>query len=293
MKTLSAPQKLAATTLVTLTFWCAGCDFQGGENIATAGQDSLLVFAAASTTDALGEVIERYESLCGVRVRVNFGASSTLAQQLLQGAGADVFLSASPDWAEAIDDAGLAAERRPVVGNRLVVVAVTLDATPLAPPGAGDALAWLASPAVRRVAIADPEAVPAGVYARRAFEAAGNWERVRQKLLVGSHVRQVLAYVDQGGAEAGLVYATDAAVSPALRVVAAVDQELTGPIRYEAVLLHGGNADPHEHSSLGQGGGGREGAERFFEFLFTAEAQAVFRRHGFTPAGEGGGLEGG
>lgn len=197
-----------------------------------------------------------------MRVRVNFAGSSTLAQQIIAGAPADLFLSASEDWANEVTARGLAAERCDLLRNTLVIVTPAASETELASP------ADLLRPAFERIAVADTESVPAGRYARNALQAAGLWEQVRPRLVQGANVRQALVFVERGEAQAGLVYATDAAISRHVRVAYAFDARATGPIVYPLVRLRGD-------------GPAAAAARRLYAALRSAEARAVFEAYGF------------
>ena len=168
---------------------------------------SILFFAAASTQDAVREISNRFEAENQVPVALNFAASSTLAQQILAGAGGDLFLSANLHWVEEVMTEGLASRRRDLLGNRLVVIA---------PAGSGLQLrnpSDLLDPRIARLSLADPEGVPAGIYARDALRGLGLWQFLQSKVVRGSDVRQALFFVEQGEAEAGIVYATDLRIS--------------------------------------------------------------------------------
>jgi len=122
------------------------------------------------------------------------------------------------------------------------------------------------------LALADPEAVPAGIYARQALTRLGLWDRLKDKVAAAQDVRQALVFVETGAAEAGIVYATDAAASAKVRVAMGIDPGLTEPIRYPLVLLKSAESNP--------------AARAFYEFLGSAEAAGVFRKHGFVWLGD-------
>ncbi len=222
----------------------------------------LLVLAAASTIDALDELRAAFvREHPRVTIRTSYGGSSTLARQIESGGQADLFLSASVAWADYLDKKKLVAKRRDLLSNRLVVVVPADSQLKL------NDLGGLAADTVRRLAMADPKSVPAGVYARQALEKSGAWKHVERKVTGAADVRQALALVETGAAEAGIVYATDAAASRGVRVVLQVDAKLTEPIRYPLVLLNPGAGDTE--------------AEAFYDYLGSPAAAAVFRRHGF------------
>lgn len=157
------------------------------------------------------------------------------------------------------------AARRALVGNRLVVVQPA--GLPMEPQ---PDLHTLLGPSVRRVALADPEAVPAGIYAREALVRAGLWERLQPRLVPTLDVRAALALVELGEADAGLVYASDAAASRRVRVAGAVDPSLHGPIVYPLLLLDGAGV----------------ASRRLFEYLLSEEGTVHFLRRGFLPPPE-------
>jgi molybdate transport system substrate-binding protein len=223
--------------------------------------EPLKVFAAASTQEAVQEAARGFESATGTAVACSFGASSTLARQIAEGAGADLFLSADERWADYLADRGLVDQRRDLLGNRLVVIAPADSNVGL------HTLADLDLPAVRHLAMAlDP--VPAGRYAREALKKAGVWDRVEKKVREGGDVRAALTFVVRGEADAGLVYATDAATTDKVRVAFAVPQDLHPPIRYPLVLVRRSGAHP--------------AARKLYDYLGGEAAAAVFRRAGFT-----------
>lgn len=248
-----------AVWLVALSL--LGCG--GGDGSARSGRPVML-FAAASAGSALDEIRGQFKRETGVDVKASYAAASTLAQQIAYGAEADVFVSANTKWADFLERHPNAPvkERHDLLGNRLVIVVPAGSRLNLHRPED------LLDEAVRRVALADPAAVPAGIYAKQALTQLRLWERLREKVVAGADVRQVLSYVETGAAEAGLVYATDAAISTAVKVVAEIPADLTDPIRYPIVLL--------------KQRGSRAEAESFYRYLDSPEAAQVFRRHGFV-----------
>lgn len=228
----------------------------------------LTVSAAASLTEALREIATRFESgRPGVTVRLNFAASGPLLQQIVQGAPADVFVSADEETvtrgvqARVLD----AASRRVFAANVLVlirpIIAPPKDAPDLASP------ADLVRPEFKRIAIGKPATVPAGRYTQQALVAAGVWESLQAKLVPSDSVRQVLDYVSRGEAEAGFVYRTDAALmATKVQVVGTVGGHV--PIRYPAVVV---SASPLKAL-----------AGDFVAFLSGPVAQGILARRGFS-----------
>ena len=230
--------------------------------------ENLTIFAAASLTDALSEIGSAHEKATGDKVRFNFAASSTLARQIEAGAPADVFLSADAAQMDALAAKGLIdkTSRRNLLGNTLVVV-TALDG-PAIPK-----LEDLRGPAVRRLSLGDPRAVPAGVYAKQHLERTGLWQALARKVAPAANVRAALAVVESGKAEAGIVYKTDAMASNKAKVALEIPADEGPSIVYPVALVTGGR---HE-----------EGARGFLERLAGAEAAEVFRKHGFTLIEEG------
>lgn len=220
------------------------------------------VFAAASLTSALQEILP-----AGVppAVSLSFGSSSTLAKQIEAGAPADLFVSASEAWIDYLLERGLleASTRVDLLANLLVVVA---------PAGEGFAVEVrpgfdFAGAFAGRLAVGDPDHVPAGIYARQALAQLGWWAALRDRLASAPDVRAALVFVERGECPAGIVYATDAAVSDKVEVIATLADSLHAPIRYPAAAI-AGRATPAVRQVLAR--------------LRSPAAAAVFRRHGFT-----------
>ena len=235
----------------------------GGRLLAADTPESkVIVFAAASTVDALEEIREQYRKLRPVvEIELSFEASSTAAKQIAAGAAADVFISASQDWTDFLAKKDLVVRQTNLLGNRLVVVVPKDSAIKLAEPQD------LTSKKIKSLALADPDSVPAGVYARQALEKLKLWDVVRKKYAGAANVRQAMQYVETGSAEAGIVYNTDALASRKLKVAFEFDAKLSDPIRYPIVLLRTGSRSAE--------------ARRWYDYLQGADATKIFRRHGF------------
>jgi molybdate transport system permease protein len=208
----------------------------------------ILVFAAASLTDALQEIGTRYERATGTEVAFNFAASSTLARQIEQGAPADLFLSAD----EATMNRVAVDRRVSVLANTLVVVV----------PAASSLRDWKNA---RSIALAEPSSVPAGIYARTWLQHAGLWDRLAPRVIPTENVRGALAAAASGNVDAAIVYRTD--VSPRVRVVYEVPAAETR-ISYPFAVL--ANA-PRKAE-----------ARRFLDYLQSDEAMGVFAQYGFA-----------
>jgi molybdate transport system substrate-binding protein len=179
----------------------------------------ITVFAAASMTDVLNALAAEYKTKTGHNVRFSFAASSTLARQLEAGAPADMFVSADTDWIDYVANRNLidASTRRNLIGNRLVLIATTGSTVQLkiAP---GMALAAALGPG-GRLAMADPESVPAGRYGRTALITLGVWGQVADRLVRAENVRGAMTFVARGEAPLGIVYQSDAKADTKVRVV--------------------------------------------------------------------------
>lgn len=226
----------------------------------------LNIYAAASLSDALREIAKTYEPASGDKLVFNLAASSALALQIKNGAPADVFFSADEARMDDLAKAGFVADdtRRSLLSNTLVIVVNATAGAAVSAP------ADLAAPAVRRLALAEPQTVPAGVYAKAWLQKAGLWEKVSARVVPTENVRACLAAVEAGNADAGIVYKTDALISKKVRIAYEVPAA-TGPkISYPlAVLKDSKNA---------------AAARKFATYLAGPAARAVFVQYGFLPA---------
>jgi molybdate transport system substrate-binding protein len=223
----------------------------------------LTVSAAISLSEALEAVAAAYRVAGGTPVVFNFGGSNALARQIVNGAPVDVFISADEAQMEVVEKADLvrAGTRVPVVANRLVLVVDSRSRV--------KAVTDLGVAEIRRIAIGDPVAVPAGVYARQYLERINEWTRLQPKMVPVANVRAALTAVQNGSADAAFVYATDARIAPALRVVATI----TGP-QAPRIVYPGAVVRTSRHP---------QAAAKFLEFLRTPPALAILEKHGFTP----------
>ncbi len=228
--------------------------------------ETVTIFAAASTTDALNEISAAYAAAGGGAIRPVVAASSTLARQIAQGAPADLFLSANVAWMDhlAAQQLILPDSRVALLANRLVLVAPADSPLKLRLSPELD-LAGLIGDG--RLAIGDPSHVPAGIYAREALQALGLWDQVAGRLAQASSVRAALALVDRGEVPAGIVYETDAAISPRVRIVDAFPARVTPKIVYPLAIVAGRD---------------RPAVRAVHAFLQSEAATAIFARHGFT-----------
>jgi molybdate transport system substrate-binding protein len=211
----------------------------GGAPRGRAQEDSagveISLYAAASLREALQDLTPGCEKKTGARLVVNFAASSDLARQIQAAEKADLFFSADEADMDRLAEAGLLepSSRKTILSNRLVVVGPA-DST-LTIRSASD----LARAAVRRLSLANPEAVPAGKYARAWLVKAGQWDALKDRVVPAVDVRAALAAVESGLLEAGVVYATDAAVSKKVRILYEVPAEEGPSISYPIAMLRG------------------------------------------------------
>lgn len=228
----------------------------------------LTVFAAASLKESLDAAAAAYERQTGTPVRASYAASSALARQIEQGAPADLFFSADLDWMDYLQQRQLLvdASRHNVLGNTLVLIApqdsqakpVTLKPGVDLRPLLGDG----------RLALALTASVPAGKYARAAFEQFGVWEQLQPRVAEGENVRAALMLVARGEAPLGVVYGSDAQAEPKVRVLATFPAGSHAPIVYPVAVV---KATRHP------------GAAAFAQWLRGKQAAAIFRRYGFAP----------
>ncbi len=232
----------------------------------TARAADVLVFAAASTADALAEVNRAYAARGGARIAASFASSGMLARQIDNGAPADLFVSANTAWIGYLSGRGRlsAGLRRELLRNRLALVAPRGSVVEL---DIGPGVALARALAGGRLAIADPRHVPAGRYAKSALISLGIWDRVARRTAVGHSVREALMLVERGEAPLGIVYATDAAASDKVRLVGQFPASTHPPIIYWAAVVAGRE---------------RPAVTAYFRYLGSAAAGAIFRRHGFV-----------
>jgi molybdate transport system substrate-binding protein len=228
-------------------------------------QPQILVFAAASLTDAMQEASAAYEKTAHVKVKSSFDSSSVLARQIEAGAPADVFFSADTAWMDYLQSHKLiqAPSRKNVLGNRLVLIApadsqIQLKIAPHFP--------LAAALGKGRLATGDPDSVPAGRYARSALTKLGVWEEIAPRLARAENVRVALLYVARGETPLGIVYASDALADKRVRMVDTFPADAHEPIVYPIALTK---------SATGQ-------AEAFVAYLTGPQGHAVFVKYGFT-----------
>jgi molybdate transport system substrate-binding protein len=223
---------------------------------------TLHVFAAASLSDSLKAIAPAYEQQNGDKLLFNFGASSLLARQIEEGAPADVFFSADEMKMDGLDRKGLllTGTRQKRLGNALVIVI------------ANDSRLIISSAEdlrkTKRLALAEPRTVPAGIYAREFLVRKGLWLELERKVVPTDNVRAALAAVESGNVEAGIVYKTDAAISKKVKVAYEVPAKDSPDISYPVAVLK-------ESSDAAA-------AKRLVEFLASPASSKVFESFGFV-----------
>lgn len=225
--------------------------------------ETVRVSAAASLGDVLKEIDVLFEKQTGIAVELNLGASNALARQIEEGAPVDVFFSADLAKMEGLAAKGLVEKstQESQLSNALVVVVPSDSSLKL------EAAQDLAGDAVKKIAVGDPKAVPAGIYARQWLTDIKVWSAVEPKLVATESVRAALAAVAAGNAEAGIVYKTDAAISPKVKIALQVTGAEAPQITYPMALLK-----EAPHAAAGR---------KYLEFLDSQEAKALFEKSGF------------
>lgn len=231
------------------------------------GGATVTVFAAASLKEAMDAQVKQFASATGSGVTVAYGASNALAKQIEAGAPAALFISADVEWMDFLEQRHLLVpnSRSNLLGNELVLIAPKSSSVSLkiAP---GFPLAATLGP--EKLAMADPDAVPAGKYGRRALEALGVWSSVRDLVVRTPDVRAALAFVARGEAAFGIVYGTDAMAEKAVRIVDAFPESTHPPIVYPVALVA-------PLASLD--------AKALLDFLRSRAARSTWEKYGFIP----------
>jgi molybdate transport system substrate-binding protein len=254
-----------AAAVVPAMFLPAGCD----NTVATSlvPPVTLNISAAASLTDALAEINRLYVGEHPwVTIIPNFGSSGTIQQQIENGAPCDVFISAATAQMDNLEKKGLLWEgtRRNILINSLVLIVPvqsTLDIR---------SFSSLTSERVERIAVGDPASVPAGTYAKQAFDLLGIAAVIQPKLVLGGNVRQVLTYVETGDVDAGVVFATDALSTNKVSIIASAPEEINSKIAYPVAIIKASKNPP--------------AAGDYIDYLFSPAGRVVFEKYGFRMA---------
>jgi molybdate transport system substrate-binding protein len=233
---------------------------------AALAQDNPTVFAAASLKNALDEINAAWKAETGKEAVVSYAGSSALAKQIEEGAPADLFISADLDWMSYLSEKGLTQKDTEVrlLGNRIVLIAPADSDTEIEIAPGFDLAGALYG---ERLAMANTDAVQAGKYGKAALSALGVWDSVEKSVAQAENVRAALALVAAGEAPLGIVYQTDAAADPSVRIVAAFPEDSHDPIVYPAALTTEAKAAD---------------AAALLDYLKTDTARALFEKQGFT-----------
>jgi molybdate transport system substrate-binding protein len=245
----------------------------GATGLAHAG--TLHIAAAASMTDAMNEAIETYTAEHDdVDIVPVYASSSTLARQIANGAPTELFISANQKWMDWLEDEDVAVQQRiNLLNNRLALIAPADTADGDFTPGETGELGSLLDDG-ERLAVGDPDHVPAGIYAKQALKQLGEWEALEPRLARASDVRSALVLVARGETPAGVVYQTDANASDGVTTLGLFPLDTHAPIVYPAALISTEDSDAQDNPD----------AVAFRAWLEGSEAMAIFADHGFASA---------
>lgn len=224
---------------------------------------TLTIGAASSLSEAFQELKPAFEAQSKAKLNFNFAASGSLQRQIEQGAPVDVFASASEQQMNALQQQGLIRQqtRKSFARNQLVII------TPKGQPSWISQVSDLDKARLQRLAIGNPATVPAGIYAQKALGNLYPRLNKQHKLVLGENVRQVLAYVEQGNVDAGIVYASDVSEDTDIQIVVKIPTQATGVILYPVAVVQ-----QTQQPQL---------AEAFIQFAISEQGQAILHKHGF------------
>lgn len=228
--------------------------------------EPVMVFAAASTTNAVTEIVDLFKRATQTPVTPSFASASALAKQIENGAPAAVFISADNKWMDYLEERKRIEPdtRFGLLGNRIVLIVPADSPLKLELQPGVDLCGALGE---NRLAMGDPDHVPAGAYGKQALETLGAWDAIKNRIAKTNDVRAALVLVERGEAPMGIVYATDAAISDKVRIAGIFPENTHPPIVYPIALVAGNKT---------------AAAEAFFAFLKGPEAKAVFIKYGFS-----------
>ena len=226
---------------------------------------NIKVYAASSMTNAVDEIVQKFEDKFDVAVTPVYGGSSSIARQILNGAPADVFISANTKWMDYLVDEGVITSDNVtnLVGNSLVLIAPKASNSDSF--NFNDANAWQTALSDGRLALGNPTSVPVGMYAKESLSTLGVWKDIEHKVAPAKNVRLALALVERGEAPLGVVYKTDALLTDKVKIVSEFASDTHSAIVYPAAVVN----DSTE-------------SEQFFRYLSTNDAKNVFIKYGFS-----------
>jgi molybdate transport system substrate-binding protein len=248
--------------------WVASVVLLGVFSSTTLAADNITVFAAASLTNALQDIAAQYKKEKQVEVVVSYASSSTLARQIVQGAPADLFISADQQWMDyAIEKQQIVANTRYTLsGNELVLIAPQdskIDNVDI-----NKKTDWKKLLEGGRLAAGDPDHVPAGMYAKESLENLGAWSTLSPVMARANNVRSAMALVERAEAPLGIVYGSDAVASKKVKVVGIFPKASHKPVEYPMAIVQG-----HENLTV----------NAFYDYLKSPAAAVIFKNYGFTP----------
>lgn len=269
-KQVSLPKKMTKRRIIAFIGWIlaalilvVGIGVMNQKSLIAKSNSTILISAAASLKDSLEEIKQAYQKTKpNVRVTYNFGASGTLLQQIQNGAPADVFISAAQKQMNELQQKNLILPetRRNLLTNSVVLIVPKNSNTVTSFKG-------LTSPNFKRIAVGEPRSVPVGQYTEEIFKNLGILEQLKPKFTYGNSVRNVLAAVESGNADAGVVYATDAKISNQVKVVETAAANLHSPVVYPMAVIKNSKNVP--------------AAKEYAQFLQSANARSIFIKYGF------------
>ncbi|MCW6624527.1 molybdate ABC transporter substrate-binding protein [Yersinia ruckeri] len=248
--------------------WAAGVVVVSMLSGSAMAAENITVFAAASLTNALQDIAIQYKQEKQIDVVASYASSSTLARQIEQGAPADLFISADQQWMDyAIDKKQIVdSTRYTLLGNELVLIAPNeskIDKVTI-----NQKTEWKKLLDGGRLAVGDPDHVPAGMYAKEALESLGAWSTLAPEMARANNVRSAMALVERAEAPLGIVYGSDAIASKKVKVVGVFPEQSDKPVEYPMAIVK-----DHENATV----------SAFYDYLKGPEAAAVFKHYGFTP----------
>lgn len=265
-KLLQSRRIIIALTILGILFSCSsgGNKTNDGESSEDKSGQPIMVFAAASLTDVLSEIVDAFESKYQVEVKTNMASSGTLARQIEQGANPDVYISASKKWADYVDSLGYFYEdyKSAIAQNELVLIAPQSSTMEI--KAIDSTLNFISLLGTGRLSIGDPVHVPAGRYAKQSLEYFGWYNQLDNKVLPAKDVRSALMVVEMEEAPIGIVYRTDAQKSDKVKVLNSFPEKSHKPIVYFAGVCNDNNV-----------------AKNFFDYLNSGETKEIWEKYGF------------
>lgn len=233
---------------------------------ATSQENSVIVFSAGSTTNAVTDIATLFFQKKGIKAITSFASSSTLARQIEQGAPAQVYISANKKWMDYLEQQQIVAShtRFDLLSNRLVLIAP--DDSPLSTITIKKDFPLATLIGDGHLAMGDPDHVPSGIYGKQAMVTLGVWEGIKEKVVRTKDVRAALVLVARGEVPVGQVYATDAAISDKVKIIGTFPEDTHPPIVYPAAIIAGQDIPE---------------AQAFMAFLKSPDAKIIFEKYGF------------